>query len=327
VLDVALASGFRSLRRFNALFRERYRMPPSRLRHDAAPATLPSSMHFELAYRPPYDWDAMIAFLGHRAIEGVETVARDAYARSVAVVHRGTTHTGRVEVRRAPRKPALRVSVSPSLAAAIPAVLSRVKQAFDLACDPVVVAAALGPLAAAHPGLRVPGTFDGFELAARAVIGQQISVRAARTMLGRIAHAFGDALPPDDGGIPMRLFPTATRIAALAPEELVRLGLTRARARTLSGLAAAIASGEIRLEPESDVDSTVASLTALPGIGTWTANYIAMRALRWPDAFLASDLVVLKAMGETRPARALRESEAWRPWRSYAVIHLWRAAA
>ena len=145
-------------------------------------------------------------------------------------------------------------------------------------------------------------------------------------MLGRIARAFGDALPGESGAVPMRLFPPATRIGALAPEDLIELGLTRARARTLIGLAHAVASGDIRLEPESDVDATVARLTALPGIGAWTANYIAMRALRWPDAFLASDLVVLRAMGESRPAQALRESEAWRPWRSYAVIHLWRNA-
>jgi len=216
--------------------------------------------------------------------------------------------------------------VSPALAAAIPAVLSRVKHAFDLACEPEVVAAVLGKLAAARPGLRVPGTFDGFELGVRAVVGQQISVRAARTMLGRIVHAFGDALPIEEDAVPMRLFPAATKIAALAPEDLMSLGMTRARARTLIGLAAAVASGEIRLEPESDVDATIAALTALPGIGAWTANYIAMRALRWPDAFLASDLVVLRAMGETKAAPALRQSEAWRPWRSYAVLHLWRSA-
>jgi AraC family transcriptional regulator of adaptative response / DNA-3-methyladenine glycosylase II len=327
VTDVALASGFASVRRFNALFKARYRMAPGRLRDARADGALPATLAFELAYRPPYDWDAMLAFLGSRAIEGVECVTRDAYARSVAVAHRGATHVGRVEIRRAPRKPALRVSVSPTLAAAIPAVLSRVKHAFDLACDPAQVAAALGPLAAAHPGVRVPGAFDGFELAARAVVGQQISVRAARTMLGRIAEAFGDTLPHDGDRAPSRLFPSAARVAALAPDELVRHGLTRARARTLTGLAFAIASGDIRLEPGGDVDATLAALTALPGIGTWTANYIAMRALRWPDAFLASDLVVLRTMGETKPARALRAAEAWRPWRSYAVIHLWRSAA
>ncbi len=141
----------------------------------------------------------MLSFLRHRAIEGVETVGEDAYARTVAIDHRGTRHVGHVEVRRVPRRPALRVSVSPSLARAVPAVLSRVKHAFDLACDPALVAAALGPLAEAHPGLRVPGTFDGFELAVRAVVGQQISVRAARTVLGRIAQAFGDPLGAGPG--------------------------------------------------------------------------------------------------------------------------------
>ena len=327
VTEVALASGFASVRRFNALFKSRYRMAPGRLRDARGARALPAALAFELAYRPPYDWDAMLEFLGSRAIEGIESASRDAYARSVAVVHRGTTYVGRIEVRRASRRPALRVSVSPSLAAAIPAVLSRVKHAFDLACEPDVVAAALGKLAAARPGLRVPGAFDGFEMAARAVVGQQISVRAARTMLGRIVRTFGDALPAESGTDPLRLFPAPERIAALAAEDLMGLGMTRARSRTLIGLAAALASGEIRLEPESDVDATVARLTALPGIGPWTANYIAMRALRWPDAFLASDLGVLKAMGETKPARALRQSEAWRPWRSYAVIHLWMGAA
>jgi len=327
VTEVALASGFASVRRFNALFKARYRMAPGRLREARSDRTLPATLAFELAYRPPYDWDAMLEFLGSRAIEGVETVTRDAYARSVAVVHRGTTHVGRVEIRRAPRKPALRVSVSPTLAAAIPAVLSRVKHAFDLACDPAVVAAALGPLAASHPGLRVPGTFDGFELAARGIVGQQISVRAARTMLGRIADAYGDPLPDDGDRVPIRLFPSAARIAALPPDDLLCHGLTRARARTLVALANVVASGKILLEPGGDVDATIEALTALPGIGTWTANYIAMRALRWPDAFLASDLGVLRTMGETKPARALRESESWRPWRSYAVIHLWRSEA
>jgi len=327
ITEVALASGFASVRRFNALFKARYRMAPGRLRNARAGGALPAALAFELAYRPPYDWDAMLSFLAARAIEGIETVTRDAYVRNVAIAHRGAMHVGRVEVRHALRKPALRVSVSPTLAAAIPAVLTRVKHAFDLACDPVVVAAALGPLAAAHPGLRVPGTFDGFELAARGVINQQISVRAARTMLGRIAAAFGDTPAQDNSEVPLRLFPTASRIAALAPDDLTRHGLTRARARTLIALAGAVASGEIRLEPGGDVDATLAALTALPGIGAWTANYIAMRALRWPDAFLASDLGVLKTMGETKPARALRESESWRPWRSYAVIHLWRSAA
>ena len=225
--------------------------------------------------------------------------------------------------------PALRVSLSPSLARAVPAVLSRVKQVFDLSCDPALVSAALGPLAEARPGLRVPGAFDGFEIAVRAVVNQQISVRAARTILGRMARAFGDSVADDEApaAAPSRVFPGAARIAELAPEEIAVLGLPNARARTLVGIARAVAAGTVRLDPECDVEATMARLVELPGIGAWTANYIAMRALRWPDAFLPGDLGVLKALDETRPARALRRSEAWRPWRAYAVIHLWRNAA
>lgn len=326
VTEVALASGFASVRRFNALFKARYRMAPGRLRDVRGGRALPSTLAFELSFRPPYDWDAMLAFLGSRAIDGVESVTEQVYARTIAIPHRGSISVGRVEVRRAPKKMALSVSVSPTLARAIPAVLSKVKHAFDLACDPGIVAEALGPLAAANPGLRVPGAFDGFELAVRAVVGQQISVRAARTVLGRIARSFGEPDESDETGALTRLFPTAARVASLAPDDLVALGITRARAQTLIGLALEIASGRILLELEADVDATVDRLVALPGIGTWTANYIAMRALRWPDAFLAGDLVVLKALGETRPARAIRASEGWRPWRAYAVMHLWRNA-
>jgi AraC family transcriptional regulator, regulatory protein of adaptative response / DNA-3-methyladenine glycosylase II len=326
VTEVALASGFASVRRFNALFKARYRMAPGRLREARGGRGLPATLAFELVYRAPYDWAAMLEFLRNRAIEGVERVTGDTYGRTVAISHGGTLHRGRIDIQRAPRKAALRVLLSPSLARAIPAALSRVKHAMDLACDPDVVAAALGPLAAASPGLRVPGTFDGFELAVRAVVGQQISVRAARTVLGRIAKAFGETLTVDEGDTLSRLFPSAARIAALSPADLVALGLTNARARTVIAVAAELAAGRLRLEPESDVATSVDALTALPGIGAWTANYIAMRALRWPDAFLASDLVVLRALDETRPARAERVSESWRPWRAYAVMHLWRNA-
>src|SRR5262245_15928896 len=194
VTDVALASGFASLRRFNALFKERYRMAPGRLRRDGAVAAMPGRLAFELPYRPPYDWEAMIEFLAARAIAGVEEVSAEAYRRTVSIDAHGATHVGWVDVRRVARKPALAVTLSPSLVRAIPAVLGRVKQAFDLACDPAVVGAALGELAAASPGLRVPGSVDGFELAMRGVIGQQISVRGARTLLGRLVDAFGTPL-------------------------------------------------------------------------------------------------------------------------------------
>jgi AraC family transcriptional regulator of adaptative response / DNA-3-methyladenine glycosylase II len=326
VTEIALASGFASVRRFNALFRARYRMAPGRLRAHAGGAALPATLAFELAYRPPYDWDGMLDFLRTRAIAGVEHVGADTYARSIAVAHRGTIHKGSIEVRRARRRHALAIAVSPSLARAVPAVLSRVKHAFDLACDPAVVAAALGELAVAHPGLRVPGACDPFELAMRAVVGQQISVRGARTLLARMAETFGESVAGASGGI-ARLFPSAEQLAEVEVAAIARIGMPLARARTIVALARAIADGSLTLQPESDVEATIERLTAIPGIGAWTASYIAMRALRWPDAFLEGDLGVRRALGVDRPAQALARAEAWRPWRAYAVIHLWRSHA
>ncbi len=327
VTEVALSSGFASLRRFNALFKARYRMAPSRLRADATARASPASLVFGLAFRPPYDWAAMLDFLRARAIHGVEDVSRDAYRRTLAVERRGAVHTGWVEVRRAPHRAALAVSVSASLVRAVPAVLARVKHAFDLDCDPERIATALGDLAKDAPGLRVPGTFDGFELAVRAVVGQQVTVRGARTLLGRIVAAFGAPVADSHPAGLTRLFPAAARLAACSEGEVAQLGITRARSRTLIALARTVAAGELTLAPGADVDATMARLSALPGIGPWTAQYIAMRALGWPDAFPAGDLGIRKAMGETRPAQALARSETWRPWRAYAVIHLWRKVA
>jgi AraC family transcriptional regulator of adaptative response / DNA-3-methyladenine glycosylase II len=323
VTDIALASGFQSLRRFNALFKSRYRMAPGRLRKARAPGALPDTLRFELAYRPPYAFDAMLAFLRDRAIPGVESVTGTAYGRTLALTHRGVVHEGWLDVRRVQRKTALAVELSASLAHVVPLVLARVKHAFDLAANPAEIDAHLGSLAAAHPGLRVPGAFDGFELAMRAVVGQQISVRGARTLLGRLVDEVGSSMAPP---LPasMRRFPTAAEVAAAGAPALARCGLTPARARTIAALAEAVATGALTVAPDADVDATISSLQAIPGVGPWTAHYIAMRALRWPDAFLANDLIVLRAMNETRPARAEARSEAWRPWRSYAVMHLWK---
>jgi AraC family transcriptional regulator of adaptative response / DNA-3-methyladenine glycosylase II len=324
VTDVALASGFRSLRRFNALVRARYRMAPSRLRRDAAPRSLPSTMRFELAYRPPFDWEALLGFLAPRAIRGVEHVTAETYARTLRLETRGGIGIGWVCVRKAARRHALVLDVSASLARAIPELLARARVAFDLACDPARVAATLGELAAPCPGLRVPGTFDGFELGVRAVVGQQVSVAGASTLLGRLADAFGI---PIDGDAPeglARCFPTAANIAQCDAEALRGIGLTRARTRTLIDLAHAVEGGRVSLRPGGDVEQTHAALASIRGIGPWTASYIAMRALGWPDAFLEGDLGVLRALGETRASRARERSEAWRPWRAYAVMHLWR---
>jgi AraC family transcriptional regulator of adaptative response / DNA-3-methyladenine glycosylase II len=326
VTDVALASGFASVRRFNALFRERYRMAPSRLRRASTGAAAGDGLAFDLAYRPPYDFEAMLAFLRARAVDGIEAVGDASYVRTVAVRRADALHVGHVEVRQLARKHALRATVSPSLARVVPAVLGRVRHAFDLAADPREIGATLGPLAQAHPGLRLPGTFDGFELAVRAVVGQQVSVKAARTLLSRIVAAHGARLD-DAAPRPARLFPTPQALAALAPDELARVGLVASRARSIHALAEAVARGSIALEPGVDVAATMDALRALPGIGDWTAHYVAMRALRWPDAFPAGDLVVRRALGASSAARAEAKSAAWRPWRAYAVMHLWKGSA
>ena len=323
VTEVALASGFNSIRRFNALWKQRYRMPPGRLRRESAATAAPAVMRFELAYRPPYQWPALLAFLAARAIAGVEDVRGNVYRRTVAIDHRESTHAGWIAVQPSPRRPALVLEVAPTLARVVPLVLARVRHAFDLACHPDEILAALGDLAARSPGLRVPGTVDGFELAVRAVVGQQISVRAARTLLGRIASRFGTPLEDAPEGL-SRIFPPAQRIAAAPPRELQALGVLPARAQTLVALARAVASDGLDLTPGAPLDATRARLLELPGIGPWTAEYIAMRALGWPDAFPAGDHAVQKALRTTRAAEAQARSQAWRPWRAYAVMHLWK---
>ncbi len=323
VIDVAMASGFASLRRFNDLFSTRYRMTPGELRRSAAAGAPASEFSFDLAYRPPYDWDAMLAFLERRAIAGVESIERGAYLRTMRVRTR-EEHSGWIRVAPAPRRSALRVSVSASLAGALPATLARVKHLFDLASDPGEIGAALGPLAAKHPGLRLPGAVDGFEIAVRAILGQQVTVLAATRIAGRFAEAFGTPVATPHAGL-RTLFPRASAIAALEPVDIAERGVVRTRARALVELAREVASARLRLDPAADVDSTIAALDALPGVGPWTAQYVAMRALAWPDAFPHPDVAVLKAMKQSRAADALSAAEAWRPWRSYAVLHLWKS--
>ena len=330
VTEVAFASGFGSLRRFNALFKQRYRLQPSRLRKHMIgesgsnrPAAS-DALNFELSYRPPYNWPAVSAFLGARAIAGVEALEEGRYRRSVRVLVDGKQHLGWIEVSPSPKKPALRVTVAASLAKALPPVLSRVKALMDLACNPAEVALALGALAKGHPGLRVPGAFDGFEVAVRAILGQQVSVAAARTFAGRFAAAFGDPLDTPFEAL-NRIFPTAERIAGLPYGRIARLGMPGARARTVLALARAVAGGKLDLMPNADIEATLENLRSLPGVGEWTAQYIAMRALAWPDAFPHTDLGVMKALGETSARRVLAAGEAWRPWRAYAVMHLWQS--
>jgi AraC family transcriptional regulator of adaptative response / DNA-3-methyladenine glycosylase II len=331
VLEVAMASGFASLRRFNHLFRERYRMTPGDLRRSRAERRPADRLAFDLAFRPPYDWPSMLAFLAKRVIPGVEAVDVKRYRRTMTLGPgpsprrgaRGDEAKGWIEVSPSARRSALRVIVSTGLASALPNVLARVKNLFDLACRPDEIAGALGPLAAGNPGLRLPGAVDGFEIAVRAILGQQVTVKAGTTLASRFAKTFGEPVATPHAGLDT-LFPAPERIAAASVDDIARLGIISSRARALIALAGALASGKLRLDPSADVDATVAALNELPGIGPWTAQYIAMRALAWPDAFPHPDVAALKAMNLTGK-RALDAAEAWRPWRGYAVIHLWKS--
>jgi AraC family transcriptional regulator, regulatory protein of adaptative response / DNA-3-methyladenine glycosylase II len=320
VLDVAMASGFASLRRFNHLFRTRYRMTPGELRRSLPARASSDVLTFDLAYRPPYDWDAMLAFLAKRAIVGVEVVDGKRYRRTIRLAKA----TGWIEVAPSPKRTTLRVLASTSLASATPIVLARVKNLFDLACRPDDIAQALGALAKEHPGLRLPGAIDGFEIAVRAILGQQVTVKAAATLAARFVKAFGEPIETPHAGLE-RTFPRPATIAALDHSRIAELGIIASRAKAIVALAGEIAHGRLSLEPSSGVEGTIAALEKLPGVGPWTAQYIAMRALAWPDAFPHPDVAVLKAMKETNGRRALERANAWRPWRAYAVLHLWKS--
>ncbi|NLE73059.1 MAG: methylated-DNA--[protein]-cysteine S-methyltransferase [Actinobacteria bacterium] len=281
------------------------------------------ALKFDLAYRPPFDWTALCLFLGRRAIGGVETVDGDTYYRALRLDYQGATYAGWISATPSPTEPVLTLWISASLAPALQSVLKRAKHVFDLSCDPETVAAVLGDLATRHPGLRLPGAWDGFELLARAILGQQVTVQAARTFATRLAQIFGEPLAGAPTGLTVT-FPSATRMTEVRPEEIQALGVVGSRARALVGAAQAIASKEIVLEPGSDPKRTLVALRRLHGVGDWTAQYVAMRALSWPDAFPATDHGVLRAMDEKDPRRARARAASWAPWRSYAVMHLWQ---
>ena len=330
IIDVAYASGFSSVRRFNDAFSNRYGMPPSRFRKatDSPPDGTASSDTFtlQLSYRPPFDWVGMLGFLSARAIKGVESVRGDAYLRTVQLGN----HTGWIHVRHAPKARSLIVQLTHSLTPVLPALLGRLRNLFDLSARPDIIAAQLAedPILAdslaRNPGLRVPGAFDGFELAMRAILGQQITVKAATTFAGRFAETFGKSIDTPHAGL-THFSPTPRRLAQARMEDLAALGIVQARARSIIALAEEMESGRLKLEAGAPPGATIEQLVALPGIGPWTAQYIAMRALRWPDAFPKEDIALRNKLGGVTAARAEELSQAWRPWRSYATLHLWYA--
>ncbi len=321
VTDVALAAGFGSVRRFNTLFAARYRLQPTALRRAACKSTV-DFHRFELATRPPFDYWRALAFFAARALEGTESVHGQRLRRSLrATTASGQRLSGWIEVRPSLRHLGIEVHIDARLAGAIPRVLSACKRAFDLYCHPEVVLAALGELARDRPGLRLPGAFDGFEVAVRAIVGQQTSVKAGCKLAERLLARFGTPIETPFAGVD-RLFPDAAQFAAARAVDLAAVGIVTQHARAIIGLARAVVSGEIVLEPGAPVEQMLTRLRALPGIGEWTAQVIAMRALHWPDAFPAGDVGVLRSLGVRSAGAAAAHAEAWRPWRSYAVMHL-----
>ena len=329
--EIALAAGFGSIRRFNETFQHLFGRPPKSLRRDGLPEG--STGHkgevaILLRYRPPYDWPGVIEFLRARAIPGLETVSRDGYARAIEIagVH------GTVSVRAAEGN-ALRATIHFPQLSALPTIVARLRRVFDLAADPEVIGAhlaedpVLAPLVAARPGLRVPGAWDGFELAVRAVLGQQITVSGAATLAGKLVAIYGEPLAngrPSADGL-THVFPCPERLTVA---NLAALGMPGARAAALASLAHAVASDPQIFGPRRSLEEAIVQLRALPGVGEWTAQYIAMRELREPDAFPAADLGLMRAMtnGKGRrpsPAELLARAERWRPWRAYAAQHLW----
>ena len=310
---IALASGFRSIRQFNDVFRTLYGRPPRELRKKTAPSA-PGAYTFRLSYRPPYAWDAVLRFLALRAIPGVEQVRDAEYSRTFVLDGKA----GQLAVKAAEGDAAI-LRVEYPEPSQLFRIVERTRRIFDLGADPQLIAAQLEtdplmrPMLKRLPGLRVPGAWDGFELAVRAILGQQVSVAAATTMSGRIARSFGERFNRHGPG-ESRLFPDA---AVLAGADLRSIGLTKQRAATIQELAMRVASGEIRFD--APIDGLRRALLSVRGIGPWTVEYVAMRALGEPDAFPDTDLALRKAV----PDGLLERSAQWRPWRAYAAMYLW----
>jgi len=327
MVDVALASGFGSVRRFNDTFRTLYKRPPSELRRKSV---RDPEITITLSYAPPYDWAAMMEFFGARAIDGVEVVTAERYLRAIEI----DGVQGAVSVAPVAGKNALAATIAFPNVKALPTIVSRLRRMFDVGADVRAITAHLKKDARlahaikARPGLRVPGAWDPFELAMRAVLGQQITVGAARKLAGKLTALCGTPLSLAVPGL-THTFPSAAQVAEA---DLSAMGMPGARLRTLTAVAKAALAERDLFSTAVDLESAVARLCALPGIGEWTAQYIALRALHEPDAFPASDVGLLRAMDDHLGRRATAEelltiAQGWRPWRAYAAQHLWTADA
>jgi AraC family transcriptional regulator of adaptative response / DNA-3-methyladenine glycosylase II len=328
--DVASAAGFSSVRRFNETFLQLFHRPPRALRRKSA-RDEGEDIVLRLRYRAPYDWDSMLAFLRARAIPGVEVVEAGRYLRTVEV----DGGVGTIAVAHLPKKESLEVSIRFPDVKSLPAIVARVRRQFDLGADIETIDQhlstdpALARLVTLRPGLRAPGGWDGFEIAVRAVLGQQITVAAARRLAGELVKLHGRSVPQASRIHPalLQVFPGAVRLVSAAS---IGLGMPGARLATLKAVAEAAVADANLFRPFGGVDETVARLKAIRGIGEWTAQYIALRAVREMDAFPATDIGLLRGAASidgtaVTPAHLLDRAESWRPWRAYAAQHLWAA--
>lgn len=322
LVDVAIASGFGSVRRFNAAFRSHFGCAPSSLRR-TPPAARQGGVVLRLGYRPPFDWPLALGYLAVRATRGVELVCGAAYARTVAL----GSASGVIVVRDEPERRTLRVEIDPRLVAVVPQIAATVRRMFDLRADPAALAplgrdTALRARLRRHPGIRIVGGFSGFELAVRALLGQQVSVAAATTLAGRLVARFASPIATAMPGL-THVAVTPSAIAAASVDALAAIGLPGARAKGLRALAVAFERGDVDLGAGADPVVAHAALCRIPGIGPWTASYVVLRTLGIPDAFPDDDLGLRRAL-DLPDRRALAErAERWRPWRGYAAMLLW----
>jgi AraC family transcriptional regulator, regulatory protein of adaptative response / DNA-3-methyladenine glycosylase II len=329
--EVAGASGFGSVRSFNAAFARHYRLQPRVLRRRASASaasaeTTATTLQARLAYRPPYDLAGSLAFLRRRAVAGLEAVQGQTVAHTLVLDVEGQRRAGWVCCRFNPERHELALELPAELAGVLGEVISKVRHWLDLDADPDAVATGLADVPGpAVPGLRLlAGGLGGFEIAARVVLGQQVSTAAARTLTARLVQRFGLPLAAPCQGL-THGFPDAAVLAAASTSALCELGLVRQRAHALQALATAVDSGSIELHPAAPLAPTLQALRALPGIGEWTVQLIAMRALAWPDAFAAQDVGLYKALGSRDPRAIAAQAAAWSPWRAYAQMQLWHS--
>jgi AraC family transcriptional regulator, regulatory protein of adaptative response / DNA-3-methyladenine glycosylase II len=333
VTDAAMAAGFGSIRRFNDAFKKHYRLTPSSLRKEKrSHGDKDRGITLSLGHRPPFAWESLMSFLAARAVPGVESVVDSTYRRTAAIEKGGTVHCGWISVENDARRNALSVTLAPGLLPVLSQALARIRLLFDVNCSPAQISEKLAAMSEIAPdiyvpGIRLPGCFDPFDISVQAILGQQVTVKAARTVAGRLAATFGKRSETPFEGLSL-VFPRAEEICRLPgpiEDRLGPLGITSAKARSISALATALTTGVITLSYGTDPSDVMKRLATLPGFGPWTVQYVAMRALGWPDAFPHTDYGVRKALGNRTPQEIADQSLLWSPWRSYATILLWNS--